>query len=302
MKKPKKEIQEEPPEKETPKNRGVLIMAIGDAFWGKLAYNLLMSLRVTDPTIRVSLAHHGTGISHLAQHQRIAFDNIIQIPDEYVHRGDHYEPIKAKMFMYKLSPYQETLFLDADLIWLPRRSVSEFFSTQTNDLAFQCRGLTDISINTELLWCRTAQIRQYTGINKGAWHNLSSEAVYFKKTKETAGFFRETEKEYDKIDFPHVLFNGSIPDELPFGITLLKNSLKMNEWHPVYWEHEQKKRLEPAQMYQNFWAYSMGGNHQDRNMKNFYDNLVKYYAKKWNETGLTFWRDKQSWQPLRTSV
>lgn len=285
------------------KQRGILTIAAGHPNWGRYAYNLCMSIRATDPSAKVSVAHYGSGLGHLAPHMKMAFDEIIEIPDEYVHKHGHEECLKSKMFMYNLSPYKETIFLDADTIWLPKKKVSEVFESMKDDLLFQCRGRFDIKKNQKSLWTTTQAVRAAYKITSGYFYNISSEFVYFIRSKDNSAFFKLAQKEYDHLKVRCDLFGGATPDELPFSIAMLKREVRhKSEYHPVYWESEQKKLLEPAQMHAQYIAYSMGGSHQDRNMVTFYNNLVKYYARKWAETTHFLWLNKQLWQPLRTTV
>lgn len=285
------------------KNRGILTIAAGHPNWGKYAYNLLMSIRVTEPSAKMSVAVFGNALGHLAPHMRMAFDEIIQIPEQYVHKHGHEECLKAKMFMYNLSPYKETIFLDADTIWLPKKTVTQVFDSMTDDLLFQCRGRVSLRENVKTLWTTTQAVRAAYKVSTGYFYNISTEFVYFKRSKQNGAFFKLAQKEYDHLKVQCEPFGGATPDELPFSIALLKKEIKnKNEYHPVYWELEQKKLMEPSLMHAQFLAYSMGGSHQDANMISFYNNLVKYYGRKWGETALFLWQNKQLWQPMRTNA
>ncbi len=284
-------------------SRGILTIAGGHPNWGKYAYNLAMSLRATEPGIKVSVAHSGSGLSHLAPHMRMAFDKIIEIPEAYTHKHGHQEFIKAKTYMYHLSPYTETIFLDADTIWLPKKTPSSVFESMTDDLLFQCRGRVNLKDNVKTLWTTTQSVREAYKVKSGYFYNISSELVYFKKSKQNNAFFKLAQKEYDNLKVQVEPFGGATPDELPLSIALLKKEIKIkNEYHPVYWELEQKKLMEPALMHAQFLAYSMGGSNQNSNMVSFYNNLVKYYARVWGETSIFKWENKQLWQPMRTNI
>ena len=194
-------------------------------------------------------------------------------------------------------------FLDADTIWLPQKKVSDVFKSMKDELLFQCRGRIDIKDNGKTLWTTTQAIREAYKLTSGYYYNLSSEFVYFNRSKENSAFFKLAQKEYDHLKVHCAPFGGATPDELPFAIAMLKKEVKhKSEYHPIYWELEQKRLLAPAQMHAEFIAYSMGGNHQNRNMFAFYNNLVKWYGRKWGETNLFLWQNKQLWQPMRSHV
>ena len=102
----------------------------------------------------------------------------------------------------------------------------------------------------------------------------------------------------------HRFFNGGMPDELPFSIAMIKNSLypHQDNYKPFYWEAATKPplRLEGAEL-KDFYAYSMGGHMAHPIMKKTYDNYVKFYGRQFGAQFPYLWIDKRTYMDGRKS-
>ena len=157
-------------------NRGVIILALGHAYWGRWAYNLAMSLKYTCPEIKITLLYCGNGITHIAD--RTLFDKVIEVPSKYYTTHGRVQYLKAKTALYKLSPYSETIYLDADMIWLPKKSIMKLFNELNVDftmanrswMALESENLTD----TFGVWASPKHIKEVFKFKEGRFYNLSS--------------------------------------------------------------------------------------------------------------------------------
>ena len=61
--------------------KGVVILTLGHAYWGRWAYNLAMSLKYQSPDINISLLYAGEGINQIQD--TTLFDKFIEIPEKY---------------------------------------------------------------------------------------------------------------------------------------------------------------------------------------------------------------------------
>ena len=290
-------------------SRGVLLMAMGNPNWGKMAVNLAMSLRYTYPDIKITLAQAGNGAAQLGAFGKTLFDRIIPIDEKYYTKEGRIEYLKAKLAMYKLSPYDETIFLDADMIWNPKRSIEGLFKELSKvDFTIANRG--HMSLESENLsdefgvWASPKKIKQVFKFKKGKYYNLSSEMVYFKKTKEVSALFADALKIYDKNTYRFKLFNNAIPDELPLTISMIKNEIypHKDNYKPIYWESAEHQHLEGGALYSAYWAYSMGGAFTETRMKKIYNNLVQYYCNQYSQRYPFKYVDKRSWMPGRHNL
>ncbi len=292
--------------------RGILLIALGHPNYGRMALNLAVSLKVTDPDVKIALAFAGESLEHIQQYPIIEyFDRLIPVSPEAYTRDGKTEWIKAKTWMYELSPWDETLFLDVDMIWHPVIKASEVFDWfKKVDVTFQNRGYLDLSGKNldpkYSMWADVNQVKAAYGFKKGKYYQLHSEFVFFRKGEKVKQLFDDARHEYDNLKVDSFVFGGAIPDELPFGIAMIKNNLYPHKanFTPVYWEVTEKQNLhrEPKRLYQEFVAYSTGGSFHKSTMKDFYNTLAQFY---FNKAGLQYpykLTDKRAYLPERQNI
>ena len=287
--------------------KGILILALGHAYWGRWAYNLAMSIKANDPEARITLLYAGRGKAQI--HDTSLFDKMIEVPDKYYLTDGRTEYMKVKTALYKLTPYSETICLDADTIWINARPISALFTELENvDFTMANRSWTNLEsdiIRDEFgVWASPNHIKEYFKFKKGKFYNLSSEMIYFKKDKKVAKLFSDAIKLFD-APINHVTFNGGMPDELPFTISMIKNDLypHKDNYKPFYWEAAENPplRLQGADL-KAYYAYSMGGHMSHPVMKKTYDNFVKFYGRQFNVMHPYLWIDKRMWMPERSNL
>jgi hypothetical protein len=285
--------------------RGIFILALGHPNYSRMALNLAMSLKFSAPDVKITLGYEGESLSHI-QGLTGMFDKLIEVDKKYFTSRGNIEYIKAKTGIYDLSPYDETLFLDADMLWLPRKSVNKMFDELKDvDFTIQNRSNIDLAGNdldrNYSFWCDVNELKEKYG--KGLYYQLSSEVIYFKKNKEVKKIFTDAQKLYDNLKIQNLSFAGGIPDELIFSISMIQNKKYPHQtWIPVYWEQAEKRNLSAAPMYDQYYGYSAGGASSSTVMKNFYDNLAKFYANHFGIAHPYKLKDKRTYIPERTNI
>ncbi len=281
-------------------DNGVLLLSLGNPFYGNYAVQLARSIKAVDPTINISVAHHGSVLSH---NTKLPFDNMIEVPKEYFTTDGLPDYIKAKTFLYDLSPYDETIFIDADVIWLPNKPITELFN-EFNDIkiTFSNRGKQKLSEakNGFIHWAEPTEIARVYG-QDGWLHNLASEFIYWKKDNEIELFFKLVQEIYADPKIEYKKFGIGLPDELAFELAMLTTGIEPHKspFIPFYWEQFEKKLMPVYEMYQKYYGYSLGGNVNTGQVANIYNNLANHYNKKFGVNGYFPARDKRSWLPER---
>lgn len=270
--------------KVTTPTQGVVLLALNHAYYGNYAAQLAASIKFSAPDTKITLLHDGKGATHLIEKRLSLFDKVIKIDTSYYTIKGRYEYLKPKAYMYELSPYDTTIFLDADMLWLPKRPITEVFNKLKDiDFTMANRSNGDISKvkNGFISWCNPQEIIDKYNV-AGILYNLSSEFFYFKKTKEVQEFFKAAQDCFNDIKVNHLQFATGIPDELPFEIAMLQTGLypHTSPWLPSYWQQFRNERLAPADMYNIYYAYSCGGAMQSDAVKRFYNNLAQFYCNK----------------------
>ena len=265
--------------------RGVVLVAVGHPFYGNYAHNLAMSIKAVTPEIPIVCLTDGEGTRHLVDP---VFNYTIRLKPQDITTNGLKDYIRPKVFLNEHSPFDETIFIDADVLWTPKKKITDLFDTLNNvNLTIGNHSKIDIKEAKKgfIHWANPEHIREKLGFIEGTLYNLSSEFIYFKKTEEVDLFFKIAQDFYENPTIDFMRFAHGVPDELAFEIAMLKTGIYPHQspFLPFYWEHAQKKSWEPFQIYEKFYGISMGGNVIDFRSQNTYDNLAKAIAKKFNQ-------------------
>lgn len=285
------------------KSRGVILIAVGHPFYGNYAHNLAMSIKHVSPEVSISCVTDGVGMGHISKH---VFDKIIHVPEEYINTKGLKDYLKTKVYLYDLSPYDDTIFIDADVIWTPKKNINTLFDSFA-DINFTVANHSCIAIAEAkkgfIHWADPKDIREKLKITEGTLYNLASEFIYFKKCKEVKKLFKIAQDFYENPSIDFMRFGHRMPDELAFEIAILKTKIypHASPFLPFYWEHFEKKNWEPYKIYDHFYGFSIGGNITEVRAQNTYNNLGNAIAKKF---GMRFFpcRNKNSFLPERSQI
>lgn len=287
--------------------RGILILALGHPYYGRLAHNLAMSLKYSSK-LPITLAYADGALSHYSDDMRKHFDNIIEVDPIHFTKFGQTEYIKAKTAIYELSPYSETIFLDADMLWLPKRPIDHVFDELKDiDFTIQNRSFIDLSKEYEgeaSIWCDLKELCEAYNLTEGKYFHLNSELIYFKKNKQVKKIFKDAVKFYDTLKINCKDFANGIPDELVFSLSMIVNNKypHKDRWVPIYWEDAEKANMSGHEMYDKYFGYSAGGRASSNYIKTFYNNLAQFYGNHFGVQHTFTLKDKFSFLPERTHV
>lgn len=283
-------------------SKGIVLIACGSPAYGQWALNLCMSIRVTDPEANITLLHYGSGADHILPFSYL-FENVTRIPDEFIVIDGIESLVRSKVCLYDLSPYDETIFIDADVICFPKKKVTELFD-QLKDVEFTIgnRGEINPESESKFAWTSSKNLVEKFG---GKIFNLSSEFIYFKKGKVSKKIFSESKKAFDNPPVEYRRFAGAVPDELAFQVSMMKLGIEphASPFLPFYWEAHEKKQYQLHELYRTeFYGYSMGGNTQHQIPMANYNNLARYYAQQFGLRHHYEMRDKRDFIAQRKMI
>lgn len=293
--------------------KGILLLALGAPEYGRMAYNMAVSIKHREPSINVALAFSGNALNHLGQYDLSKhIDKLVSVPGEYVAKDGVFSPFRAKLHMYELSPWDHTIFLDADNIWLPGGpSPSDMFrSIGRSKFTIQNRGkviLENGPLDKDTsLWADVNEIRDAYGLTGKEYHEIHSEFVYFKKQKGVKAMFDLAIEVHDNLKVKNFVFGGGIPDELPLAIAMAKTGIGPHQtpYTPTYWEVVEKKMLhkEPSLLFRDYCCYSTGGSTHSFFMKDFYNSQVRHIFYKQGLNYPYLLQDKTNFSPERKNL
>lgn len=247
-------------------NKGIILLALSHSYYGKMAYNLLVSIKASW-NIPIALVYDKAGISHLYGHQLDFFDYKIECPQEYKATDGKFDALKPKVYLDKLTPFTHTLFLDADTIWNAHKNPEDLFKElDGKDFMIANRGYdSDLS-----MWVDIAKIKEQFHMKR--FLDCSSEVIYFKKTE-----VFEKAREVRGQDFPHRKHGVSMPDEPCFSIALELLGKELSLWTPSYWYYANPKTNVTKQtIKEKYYLISAGGAFHNNKVKSLYDDYAKY--------------------------
>ena len=270
------------------KENGIILVCLGHPYYSHMAFNLAVSIKYQDSTIPITVVKSGSSLDQLLPWQRGIFDNEVELDLNLIKRSGVVEYLKAKTLLYDLSPYEKTIYLDADTILSERKKIGDLFSL--TGVQFANRGeMKDSSGISQ--WVDIKVLFDTYKIDH--WYDLSSEFIFFDRSALNKKFFNDAKKYYDDDKIPVVTFEekkkqgktgitqfaGGKPDEVPFGIAIEKNNIRFQSpFQPSYWQPQYFNKLKSDQDILNgYYMISAGGNAVQQNIKRIYNNQTKYY-------------------------
>jgi hypothetical protein len=260
--------------------RGILLIATTHPYYGRMAYNLALTIKA-NTNLSIAIVADKKALSHLSDHQTKVFDSII---------STNGYGVDLKIDAYDLSPFQETVLMDVDMIVTTDRfsgmldnifSVTEF--TATNEGYFNINDNLDCTSKKYTWWAPLKDVLLHYKL-KDRIYQMRSEMIFFKKTARVKKMFVLAKKIHDNPKVKPLSFGRSIPDELALNIAASLSGLfpHVSNFQPAYWSFLHKSQYPNIyDLKENYVALSMGGNGQPiRATVDLYDNIVGAAANK----------------------
>lgn len=289
-----------------PKPKGVVLIALGNPQYGRMAANLAASIRNNDKDTPIHLIYSGDALNHLTIPHRNLFTSFAECPEEcYTKNGKHVY-LKAKTCIYDLTPFETTIFLDVDLVTFPNKKFSDLFEELKDiDFTFQNRGFKDLSgenlDKNFSLWCDINEVKEKYQTT-GKFYHLASEFMYFKKNEENKKFFDLTKEIFDNPKVKATEFGEDIPDELAFDIAacVMGKYPHKDNFVVVYWGLIDGN-IAWKDLLNKFWGYSIGGNVIPDSILQRYNQLALIPVQKLNIPFHYRAYNKKQWNKQRQS-
>lgn len=293
-------------------SKGILLIACGHPYYGRMAYNLAVSIKLASPGISITLCYAGRALDHLQKNDLSIFDNVdelnaktytVSVNGEIKHNW-----IRTKMFMYEISPYDKTIFLDVDMLW-GRKPVEELFE-QLNELEFTIQNRGSVSINdddSKYFWAKLSHIkREYHFDETARMPLIHSEFVYFKRCAFTKKLFKAAVSMYDTCKVKPHEFAGFVCDELAIALAMMTLGVMPHKepYKPVFWHWLDKADglNNIHEIFQNRYAVSFGGAITTSLQKNLYNNLSIQNFIKSGRSNPWMFRDKKAYLSERIKI
>jgi hypothetical protein len=278
--------------------KGIILIATGAPFYGRMAYNLAVTLKAAED-IPITVLHNGAALSHLSEKQLQIFDDIKPIETT---------SFAAKLTLYDHSPYERTLYFDADMVWLPDRTPSSLFKelegvtfTSITEGHYDYETSTSHANNMYHFWADPVDAAAKWDL-KGKFYQWRSEVMYF--NRDAGALFDLAKQAYNDPRVVVKQFAGHTPDELAINIAASKLGIEPHvyKWRPAYW-HRLHGEGEPlSSIMYSYYLMSVGGNFASALMKTCYNNVCKAAHRKLGLQYLFTLQSKKSVMPDRVKM
>ena len=216
--------------------KGVVLLSVGHSDYAKWAHNMAVTCRVMSPNLPITVITDGN-YPFEDFHKDAVDDVIVMDSRDFLDRNGKLFPAKAKLSVYKYTPYSEAIYLDVDgccikdlnLLFDECKEKGLYFQVQVNGVSTKEHDNLDAS-----LWVKPEQIfdkydvpedAELCGTNASFW--------YFKKGKDAKKLFTQALKNLaNPIPVSQLRYkwghSNTHPDELYMNIALAQVGLKPN--------------------------------------------------------------------------
>lgn len=262
---------------------GIVIIALGYELYGSCAYNLALSLKANDNNIRVCILHDSKSIKHLTPNELSLFDIQTLVPEsDYIVDGKP-NYFRAKLFLNKLSPFDYTVYMDADNIWLPEKKVSWLIGEIIqNDFTIGMNGEYSVQDKKNYgaknypFWGDVNEIIKHWNIPNFVPQTVAG-FIAFRKCERTDLIFDLALNAYEDKKAPGRDWCGGKSDEYCFNVALGIMNIKQDYFNVFYFDKMDGSKP-PEDIYRNYWGIATGGHKVSENVVILYNRLVNKYS------------------------
>jgi hypothetical protein len=275
-------------------NKGILLIATGHANYGNMAYNLALTIKSIED-IPVAVVWSDNSLSHLSADQVQIFDHKIELPNDY-RTG-----FGVKLHLDQLTPFNQTLCLDVDMLWLGKKP-SELFEVLSGvEFTIITEGDSDSPNPKYYFWADAKEIKEVYKVDK-VWQTRS-EVMYFEKGTKV---FKKA-REINPVEKLRTIrrFGEFIPDELHFNIAMAVLGVNPHQakWMPAYWNRLHNEVMPNLSLlYREYYLLSFGSNAASPIMKRAYDNVMQVACNKLRLPYQFKLKSKKEWAPGRLKI
>lgn len=246
--------------------QGIVISIYGNRGYGFMAYNLAYSIKHLCKDYPVFLFTDEQAVSHLFPESKTVFDSITILSDKDYKMDGQPDPATMKIRLLFNSPFDETLYLDADTICvsdikplMEKLSNSEgFFYT---DIQGSGKRGDDIKYDA---WGKHDVVYPFFGLNNDdTFYSTNSSWMYFKKgerLEELKGWMiHYLQKRYPLTELKNKWIKGRLPDELLWSGVISKMKIDASGFKPMYYGNTYDSSVDIMAKYQFITYYGRIG-------------------------------------------
>jgi hypothetical protein len=274
--------------------QGIILIATGHPNYGNMAYNLALTIKAANRETQVAVVYSGVSLSHLNISQQDVFDNKIKLPENYR------DGFGAKLHLDQLTPFDKTIYLDVDMLWLGMNPKILFDSLEGSGFKTITEGDSNNPSNKYYFWADEKEIKQAYEIP--LVYQIRSEFIYFEKGTKV---FIQARKLKPELKLKTIrMFGDHIPDELYFNIaTGVLNLDPSLGFMPAYWARLHNELMPKlSELFGEYYLLSFGSNTVSPVMKKTYDTVMQVCCNKLGLPYLFKLQSKKEWAIGRQKI
>lgn len=213
---------------------GILFVAVGHHNYGHMAANCAASCKLQSPEYPRALVCTENVANTIGSAKRAIFDEIKIVGEDLYTRDGHKYFGLSKLNLYNLSPFQKTIFIDADSFVSPLRKLDELM-TYPDRLGFWITNYSQQEGQTGWagIWGDTGKYAEHLQFKGNrVCTGVQSSVIAFDKSAKSKEIFDNSILAHETIREKSLQYNNcwfnAIPDELCFTCGML-----MSEFVPV---------------------------------------------------------------------
>ncbi len=265
-------------------DQGVVIIANGSPIYGAMALNLAVSIKCNDPFAKIALIYTDSAIPSLSEgrNQQLYqkwIDYLIECPSNLLKWGvdtNHY--IWPRLYIYELSPFKRTLYLDADSIIMRSKRASQLLdSVKGREYAVQYSERYPIDSEGGW-WVKCADLLSAYGRCSEHVYEVNGFVSYFARSEDNEAYFALAREIVSNPKTSCLSFRGAIGDETAQVTATFIMDRRPTEprFAPILWQGLLNKGVPLSSS--DYWAYTF--THSDpQNACDNYCELVSEYAR-----------------------
>jgi len=230
-------------------DKGIIILALNKQSYACAAFNLALSIRYYNPDLNITLLTDNTHLQCFRPEHFAPFNFIKEIPKEEYTDNGMFSPGKAKLSLYKHTPYKCTLYIDADSICF--KNLDSLFK-QLKGCNFKSNVVEDYT-----QWTDAVKFKDFFGFEQGL--SINSSWIYF----ESDSVFRQAEtffnKGFNKDDLKQK-WGNNLPDELFFNASIQKLKANPRVHFNVMFFDDKKVQKDISEIENEFYFITYYGN------------------------------------------
>ncbi len=250
--------------------KGIITIATKHALYGNYAYNLAVSLRAIAPQIPIAVIGDSIGLSHLTESQKSIFSQVITPKKAHYYKGEKCTPLSLKYRLSEYTPFDQTIFMDADTILSSMANIEAMFQS-LDGIPFTIANRGEQAPHVGI-----SQWISKDAVSTPYWYDLSSEFMYFEKGDVSKKVFKSALKHYNNESISVKSFAGDKPDEPFLMMGMIEAGVKPHQspFKPSYW-HAAEKYASAMDVKRKYFMFSLGGKVIPRHQMNIYTELCK---------------------------